>query len=91
MACGRSGSPRSATRSKRGGGGDGDAKAVAGGVCVGLGGGGEEPFEVLGGLDDLPGVVAAPMASSVCPSKMRTQVAPATSVSGFRTWVWGIE
>ena len=50
---------------ERGGGGDGDAEAVAGGVCVGLAGGGEEPFEVLGVFDGLPGVVAAAMAGEL--------------------------
>ena len=44
---------------ERGGGGDGDAEAVAGGVCVGLAGGGEEAFEVLGVLDGQSGVEAA--------------------------------
>ena len=34
-------------------------------MCVGLAGGGEEPFEALGVLDGLPGVVAASMAGEL--------------------------
>ena len=46
---------------ERGGDGDGDTEAVAGGVVVGLAGGGEQPLEVRGVLDGLRGVVAAAM------------------------------
>ncbi len=48
-----------------GGGGDGDAEPVAGGVDVGLAGGGEEPFQVRGVLDGLSGVVAAAVAGEL--------------------------
>ena len=48
-----------------GGGGDGGAEAVAGGVGVGLAGGGEEPFEMVGVLDGLCGVVAAAVAGEL--------------------------
>ena len=48
-----------------GGGGDGGAEPVAGGVDVGLAGGGEQPFQMRGVLDGLSGVVAAGMAGQL--------------------------
>ena len=48
-----------------GGGGDGGAEAVAGGVDVGLSGGGEQAFQVVGVLDGLSGVVGAAMAGEL--------------------------
>ena len=38
-----------------------------------------------------PGVVAAPMAGELGLSAENADGAPATSISGLRTWVWGIE
>ena len=48
-----------------GGDGDGGAEPVAGGVGVGLTGGGEKPFQMRGVLDGLCGVVAAAMAGQL--------------------------
>ena len=49
------------TLEERGGGGDGGAEPVAGGVDVGLAGGGEQAFQMGGVLDGQPGVVGAVM------------------------------
>ena len=77
---------------ERGGGGDGGAQPVAGGVDVVLAGGRQQAFQMGGVLDGQPGVVGAVMVGQlVLSSRMRTRVAEATSVSGLRTWVWGIE
>ena len=46
-------SPFGETLEERGGGGDGGAEAVAGGVGVGLAGGGEQVFQMGGVLDGL--------------------------------------
>ena len=54
-------SPFGETLEERGGGGDGGAAAVAGGVGVGLAGGGEQVFQMGGVLDGQPGVVGAVM------------------------------
>ena len=48
-----------------GGGGDGGAEPVAGGVDVGLLGGGEQALQVRGVLDGLSGVVGAAMAGEL--------------------------
>ena len=67
------------------------AEPVPGGVDVGLARGREQPVQMRGVFDGLPGVVTALMARSVWRSRSRTVVALATSVSGRRTCVWGIE
>ena len=54
-------SPFGETLEERGGGGDGGAAAVAGGVGVGLAGGGEQVFQMGGVLDGQSGVVGAVM------------------------------
>ena len=75
-----------------GGGGDGDAEPVAGGVDVGLAGGGEEPFQVRGVLDGLSGVVAAAVAGELgLLVEDADAVSLASRVRGLRTWVWGME
>ena len=75
-----------------GGGGDGGAEPVAGGVDVGLSGGGEQPFEMRGVLDGLSGVVAAAMAAELglLVEDADTGVAGEQG-QGLRTWVWGME
>ena len=75
---------------ERGGGGDGGAEAVAGGVCVGLTGGDEQVLQMGGVLDGQPGVVGAVMVAQLVLSvEDADAVAEATRVSGLRTWVWG--
>ena len=62
VACGRKASPAlGEALEERVGGGDGGAEAVAGGVCVGLAGGGKQPVEMRGVLDGQSGVVGAVM------------------------------
>ena len=76
---------------ERGGGGDNGAEPVAGGVDVGLAGGGEQDFQRGGILDGQPGVVGAVTVGQLGPSSMQMRVAETTRVSGLWTWVWGIE
>ena len=58
-------SPLGEALEEGGGGGNGDAEPVAGGVGVGLAGGGEQTLEMVGVLDGPSGVVAAGMASEL--------------------------
>ena len=93
MACGRRALlALCETLEERGGGGDGGAEAVAGGVDVGLAGGDEQVFQMGGVLDGQPGVVGAVMVGQLVVSVEDADAGGrGDQVSGLRMWVWGIE